>query len=330
MKKELFHIGEFNLELGGRLQGLNLVYHSSNVKQPRKVVWIFHALTGSSNPYHWWNDLLKQASWIDPALDLIICANLLGSCYGTNWSKAEENEEETLLPFITVRDNVNAFCLLANHLGVEKIDIGIGGSLGGSQLLEWNIIDPFLFDKIILIACGAKESTWAKAAHYIQRRALENDQYFKAGDFENAHEGLKTARSVGMLTYRSHDCYEKFQADCHQTVRDFKVESYLKHQENKFIERFNPLSYYLLSQTLDTHSIARDRGTSFAIVLNQILAKSLIIGIESDMLCPIQDQLFMHKHIKNSTFECIESVYGHDGFLVESQKINEIITTFLN
>ena len=330
VKKQFLHINSLELELGGKLEGLDLCYHINEVKQAKKVVWVFHALTASSNPFNWWSDLLDKAEWLDPEQDLIICANLLGSCYGTKWDLAiDTNNKGTELPKLTIRDNIAAFELLREYLSIDSIDIGIGGSLGGAQLLEWTVSQPSLFKESILLACGAAESSWGKAAHYAQRRSIEVDPNFIKGKYETAIEGLKIARSIGMLTYRSQACYKAFQSDDASEVENYKIVGYLQYQEEKFAEHFDAKSYYILSNTLDTHTIERNRMPADE-VLAAIESRSLIIGINSDMLCPIEDQEYLAKHINNAQLEKIDSIYGHDGFLLESDKINEIINSFLN
>lgn len=330
MEKKFFHISQLGLESGAQIHDLNLCYHILNSDGKGKTIWIFHALTASSNPMEWWNDLVENANWIDLENDRIICANLLGSCYGTTWYRVLDRDGQKLeLPLISVRDNIKAFDLLRQELDIYKVDIALGGSLGGSQLLEWNIYSKDLFERSIFLACSPHESTWGKAAHFAQRRAIESDEAFKRGDYLNVKEGLKVARTIGMLTYRSRECFDHFQSDEQSRMEDFKVESYLKYQEEKFLERFNAKAYYILSKTLDTHDLSRDRF-SLSDALLKINSKSLVIGISSDMLCPIEDQRVLAQGIPNASLKEIESIYGHDGFLVEHKIINETIRDFLN
>lgn len=320
MIKKKLHIEEFILESREKLRDLTVTFHHR--EGSGKTVWIFHALSASSDPFEWWLDVMN-GSWLSPD-DQLICVNMLGSCYGTEFSTAIDSKGDLVeLPLITVRDNAKLFSIVAEYLSVDRIDIGIGGSLGGSCLLEWKLIQSDLFDKVIALASSTKESVWGKAAHYAQRKALREDEFFNIGKYDSATRGIMQARTIGMLTYRSRASFEVMQADEESLLKDFQVESYLKYQEKKFAERFDAKSYFLLSQTLDTHDIFRDRREVI------IKGRVLLIGISTDYLCSIQDQEQLLDVCPEGKMKIIESIYGHDGFLVESKKINELILQFL-
>lgn len=334
MEKELI-IDALELESGEILKEAKIVYHTFGKmnKDQSNVVWVFHALTANSNPKSWWNGIVGDDKVINEKDHFIVCANILGSCYGSTGPLSINPESKRPyyydFPFITIRDIVNGHKALQKHLGIEKISLGIGGSMGGSQLLEWTIQEPALFGKISLLATSPKESPWGIATHTMQRRAIETDPSWGKEIKQAGIDGLKVARGIGMLSYRSYESFENSQVDEEENkVEDFKASTYLDYQGKKFAQRFNAYSYHTLSQTLDTHNISRDRGP-IEDVLKNIKNKSLIIGISSDMLCPVKEQALMAEHMPNNEFVTIDSEYGHDGFLVEAETISKHLNDFL-
>lgn len=332
--KHILSIEELALESGEVLENIELAYHTYGKmnKDQSNVVWVFHALTADSDPKSWWKGVIGGDAVINEKDHFIVCANILGSCYGSTGPLSINPKTKYPyyydFPFITIRDIVSAHQLLKEHLGINKISLGIGGSMGGSQLLEWTLREPQLFDKLTVIAASAKESPWGIATHTMQRKAIENDSTWGKEIKQAGKEGLKIARGIGMLSYRSYEAFEKAQSDEKDKVDDFKASTYLSYQGEKFANRFNAYSYHTLSKTLDTHNLARNRG-ELNEVLSEIKQDTLIIGITSDMLCPVKEQQYMSEHIPNNEFHQIESNFGHDGFLVESEKINNHLKTFL-
>jgi homoserine O-acetyltransferase len=215
-------------------------------------------------------------------------------------------------------------------LGIQKINTIYGGSLGGYQALEWAIIEPNVFEKMVLVSSSARESAWGIAIHTAQRLAVETDTTWRDMTPNAGAKGLKTARAIGMLSYRNYDAYVRTQTDNDfQKLDNYKASSYIHYQGEKLVKRFNAYSYWLLTKALDSHNIARDRGTPEE-VLKNISTKTLIIGISSDMLCPVNEQKHLADYIPNSTFVEIDSPYGHDGFLIEGKAIGEIVKKHFN
>lgn len=330
-----FEIEEFELESGEKLKDVSIAYHTFGKlnKEGTNVVWVFHALTADSNPKTWWKGVVGENGVINEEDHFIVCANILGSCYGTTGplsvNPATKQPYYYDFPLITIRDIVKGHQLLKEHLKINQIYLGIGGSMGGSQLLEWTIQEPELFDKLSLLATSPKESPWGIATHSMQRKAIETDITWGSENKQAGLKGLQVARGIGMLSYRSYASFEEKQKDELDKVDDFKASSYLDYQGKKFAQRFNAFSYYSLSKSLDTHNISRNRKT-IQEVLKGIKSKSLIIGISSDMLCPVKEQAFMAESMPNNQFVTIDSDYGHDGFLVESEKISKHLKAFLN
>ncbi len=329
------HSKTFHLESGRTLPGFHLAYTTYGQLNDAKdnVVWIFHALTANSDPVEWWSGLVGQGKLFDPANYFIVCVNMPGSAYGSI-GPLDSNPSTGLpyyhdFPSLTTRDMIRLYETLRKNLGIEQIHIGIGGSLGGQQLLEWAIEDPELFQNIIPIATNAFHSPWGIAFNASQRMAIEADQTWKQQKDDAGKEGLKAARSIALLSYRHYEAYGFSQIEEGNEKRDgFKSESYQRYQGEKLVNRFNAFSYYFLSKTMDAHNVGRDRG-SVEEALKKITAKTLVIGIGNDLLFPIGEQQFLAKTINGAYFKSIESFYGHDGFLLEYEQISKAILSFL-
>ena len=225
---------------------------------------------------------------------------------------------------------IRSYQPLKNFLGIEKIKIGIGGSMGGQQLLEWAIDEPTLFEYILPIATNARHSAWGIAFNASQRFCIEMDPTWKKNDKSAGMEGMKAARSVALLSYRHYETYHTSQSEHHsEKLEYYKSESYHKYQGEKLSLRFNAFSYYFLSKSMDSHNVGRGRE-SIEGALQKIRAKTLSIGISSDLLFPVSEQAFIADNIPGARFESIDSLYGHDGFLLEYENIERLIKSFLN
>lgn len=325
------HNHPITLESGKTLSSVEIAYNTYGTLNADKsnVVWICHALTANSDAMDWWASFLKDGQMYDLSDTFIVCANILGSCYGTsgplNINPNTNQPYYSTFPEITVRDMVQVHILLRKHLEIEKINTIYGGSLGGYQVLEWVLTEPEMFNKMVLVSTSARESAWGIAIHTAQRLAIETDPTWKEMREDAGAKGLKTARAIGMLSYRNYDAYVRTQTDEDNNKLDnYKASSYIHYQGEKLVKRFNAFSYWILTKALDSHNIARHRG-KIEDVLKTIKAQTLIIGISSDMLCPVKEQLFLTEHIPNSKFVEIDSPYGHDGFLIEGKIISEIV-----
>lgn len=329
MAKQFFTINQaFKLELGGHLLNPTVAYTTYGTLSEKKdnVVWVFHALTAASNAEEWWPGMIGKNSVIDSKKYFIVCANILGSCYGSTGPNSIDPETGNQylhdFPVVTIRDIVNAFVELRKHLGIEKIKFAIGGSCGGYQVLEWMLTEPKVIEEFCVLVTSAKENPWGVAIHTAHRSAIELDPTWKTNDEKAGLEGMKAARQIGLLFYRNHEIYNQLQAETSEEVtHNFKATSYLKYQGEKLAKRFSPISYYKLTQVLDTHNIARGRNKSIRQVLESINQKGLVISISSDMLCPPDEQKFIAAHIPNAEYVEIDSLFGHDGFLLEYEKI---------
>ena len=313
----------FTLESGVSLPKLKIAYHYYGEYTPgKKVAWVCHALTANSDVAEWWKGLVGEGSIINPNDYFIVCANIIGSCYGST--------QTDQFPMITIRDMVKANILLRQHLGIESIDLLLGGSMGGYQALEWAIMEPTVIQKMFLIATTAAESAWAIAIHTAQRLAIEADTTWKDAKPNAGAKGLKAARAIGILTYRNYDIFKEKQTDADaEKIDDLKAASYINYQGDKLVNRFNAYSYWLLTKSMDSHHIARGRGGDLKATLSSIQTPTLIIGINSDILCPLTEQKFMEAHMPNASLVAIDSMYGHDGFIIETAQITTHLKAWL-
>jgi homoserine O-acetyltransferase len=336
VKTKFFHYRKpFELEGGAILPELQIAYHTYGTLNEAKdnVVWVCHALTANADVADWWNGLVGEGFLIDPKEHFIVCANMLGSCYGSSSPTTHNlitNETYYIdFPQVSVKDMVKAHDLLRQELGIEEISVCIGGSMGGQQVLEWAILQPEIFKKLVLLATNAKHSPWGIAFNESQRLAIYADSTWNELRQDAGQAGLCAARSIALLSYRNYGTYVNRQSEeTNEKTDDFKASSYQRYQGVKLVRRFNVLSYLILSKAMDSHNVGRGRA-NVAQALAQIQAKTLVIGITSDILFPPSEQQFLAKHIPNAQYVEIDSPYGHDGFLVETAKITEVLKAFL-
>ena len=325
---------EFALESGDVLQNLTIGFHTYGQLNDKKdnVVWVCHALTANSDVLDWWTGLFGSGKQFDPKDYFIVCVNTIGSCYGSTGPASPRLNQRPLLenfPLVTTRDVAKVFDLVKIDLGIETIDTLIAASLGGQQALEWSILNPTLFKNLILIATNARHSAFGIAFNESQRLAIYSDSTYGNGAINGAKNGLKTARSLALLSYRSYEIYDKAQTDNESDkVDEFKASSYQRYQGDKLAERFNAYAYVALSKMMDSHNIGRGK-TSIEEALKQIAVRTLVIGITSDRLFPTVEQRFIAEHVKNAEYTEITSDYGHDGFLIETESISNLIEDFL-
>lgn len=326
---------DFQFENGEVISGLEIAYQTFGKLNDDKsnIVWVCHALTANADVFDWWIGLFGEDDYFNPRDHFIVCANVIGSCYGTTNPlsiNAETGEPYYLsFPQYTVRDIVAQHKLLAKHLNITEINVLIGGSLGGQQAVEWAIDEPWRINNLILIATNAVHSPWGIAFNESQRLALESDSTFINNTPEGGKNGLKAARSIALLSYRNYETYENSQQEnSNDKTDDFKAASYQKYQGDKLVKRFNAYSYWYLTKVMDSHNVGRNRS-SVKDALKVIQSKTLVIGIRSDILFPPSEQKFLASNISGATYLEIDSFYGHDGFLIETGILTYEIFNFL-
>lgn len=300
-----------------------------DLSRPKPLVWVFHALTGNSDPTDWWGGIIGPGKRIDPGKHSIVCANVLGSCYGTTGPTSINPQTGKpwlrSFPLVSIRDMVRAHELLRQHLSIERIDLAIGSSLGAFQALEWAIMHPMRIQNLLFIAASARCSPWAKAFNEAQRMALMADQGFFCDKPGGGRDGLKAARAIAMLSYRSFEAYHQTQLDPENHALDnYRACSYQQYQGEKLARRFNAHAYYTISKAFDTHDAGRGRG-GLKKALGSIKAITHCISIQTDLLFPVSEVKKVAEMVPGATHQTIESFYGHDGFLVENDTLAGII-----
>jgi len=336
MNSKVFYYDDpFILESGKQLEQLQIGFHTYGVlnENGNNVVWVCHALTANSNVFDWWQGLFGNKDYFNPDEYFIVCANVLGSPYGTtnplSINLLTGEPYYLSYPQFTIRDIVSAHQLLAAHLHIKDIEILIGGSLGGQQAIEWAIMEPERIKTLILIASNAWHSPWGIAFNESQRLAISSDYTFFNNVPNGGQKGLKAARSIALLSYRNYTSYSVTQQEENDNIADqYRAASYQNYQGEKLINRFNAYSYWYLSKSMDSHHVGRNRhGAEKALSL--VKANTLVISIKSDILFPLEEQKYLCQHIPKSSLIEIDSFYGHDGFLIETGAITNVISHFL-
>ncbi len=346
---------EFPLTLGGSLPGITLAYETwgeLNAKGDNAVV-VLHALSGSSHVRSsaehptpgWWEKFLDGSGTIRPDRHFIICANLLGGCYGSTGPLSIDprtgRRHMTLFPPIAIDDMVNGFRLLLRFLGVERGITVIGGSMGGMLVLDWAARFPAEVRQAIVLAAPGKSYAQTIALRSVQREAILSDPDWQEGWYDEVRRpvrGLALARKIGIITYRSdREFRERFGRQVldprpHFLQGKFQVQSYLDHQGEKFVERFDPNTYLYYSRAMDLY----DLGQGFASLeegIRRIEARCLFFAFDTDILCPVYQVEELHHALagagRDSRFCLVSTPHGHDAFLIELDALNRELEKFL-
>ena len=327
----------FPLERGGSLPGITIAYHTYGQLNEKRdnCIWVCHALTANSDVADWWPNTVVPESFLDPEKYFIVCANILGSCYGSTGPLSIDPSTGQpwydTFPKLTIRDVVNAHILLADHLGLSSIFSLIGSSVGGFQAVEWAVMQPYRFRSVILIATAPYASPWTIAIDETQRMTIFADKSYGEKRPDAAKDGLAAARAIGLLTYRGGKGYNLTQQDQFtDEVPDYhRACSYQRHQGNKLVNRFDAYSYVTILDTFDTHNVGRGRnGISEALKLIQ--SPVLCVGITTDMIFTPEEMKEFSDMIPGSIYREISSQFGHDGFLVEYSLLKSIILDFFS
>lgn len=338
------------LECGDVLSDLVVAFETwGRLNESRSnAVLISHALTGDSHaigpkgPGHpsvgWWDGLIGPGLAIDTEQFYVVCPNVLGGCQGTTGpsSKAPDGHPYgPRFPLITIRDQVAAEVVLADRLGIARWFSVIGGSMGGMRSLEWSVGYPQRVERAVVLAVGAATSAEQIALSSLQIRAIQTDPSFAGGYYyetsERPDEGLNIARGIGQLSYRSAQEFDirfgrKAQGD-EDPLRGgrYAVESYLEYQGDKLSARFDANSYITLSKAMNRHDVGRGRG-GIPAALRGVRANVTVIGIASDRLYPLSQQQEISDYLPGGDGPVIiDSITGHDGFLLEIDAIGKIV-----
>lgn len=339
------------LEAGGRLDGVQIAYETWGELAPDRsnAVLVVHALTGDSHaagpvgPGHsqpgWWDPLIGLGAALDTSRYFVVCPNVLGGCQGTTGPAsiaADRRPYGSRFPTITIRDQVVVEAALADRLGIERWHAVVGGSMGGMRVLEWAVGFPDRLQHAVVISVGAKATAEQIALCSAQIRAIRADPDWRNGDYDSApgdgpHTGLSLARSIGQISYRSELEFDQRFGRDHQGDENplaggrYAVESYLAYHGEKLARRFDANSYIVLSQAMNHHDVGRGRG-GVATALGRVTAEVTLAGISSDRLYPLRLQHELAELVPTAgSVEVIDSIHGHDGFLIESDAVGKVV-----
>ena len=321
------------LESGAVLTDFSIAYSTYgqlNAEQSN-VIWIVHALTGDSQVATWWNGIVGENGLFNFSNHFIICANLIGSSYGsTNPLSTNPNTGTSYFydfPSLTTRDLAHSLELLRKYLKVEQIHTLIGGSLGGQVALEWAFLLGSKLANAIVIAATAKTSPWVIGFNEAQRMAIAADGSWGEDHPDAGKKGLEAARAIAMLSYRNPLDLNAKQQESTEKLDGFLASSYLNYQGAKLAKRFHAFSYWTLTKSMDSHDMGRSRG-GLENALNTIYARVFAIGVNSDLLFLPEESKFISKMVPSGQYGEIISTTGHDAFLIEFQQLSRLIQKF--
>ena len=339
-----------DLEAGGHLSEITVAYETwgkLNANSSNAVL-VLHALTGDSHvsgpvePGHpspgWWGPLVGPDAPIDTNRYFVVCPNVLGGCQGTtgpsSWA-GDGRPYGSRFPVVTVKDQVAVERALASELGIDTWSAMVGGSMGGMRAMQWAVDFPSKLERAIVIATGAAASAEQIALCWLQDQAIRLDPHFRGGDYYDAERGpatgLAIARGIGHLSYRSEmELQRRFANNPQdhevplQTGR-YAVKSYLEHHGKKLIGRFDANSYLVLSEAMNHYDLGRGHGGTRA-ALSRVKAQVTVAGISSDRLYPLRLQWELAERLGCADdVRVIDSIIGHDAFLVEHRAVGEVI-----
>ncbi|MFF8958212.1 homoserine O-acetyltransferase [Streptomyces sp. NPDC014894] len=340
------------LEAGGRLPGVRLAYETWGRLRPdaSNAVLVLHALTGDSHvvgpaePGHptpgWWEGLIGPGRALDTDRWYVVAPNVLGGCQGTTGPAARRPDGRRWggsFPFLTTRDQTAAEALLADRLGIDRWAMVIGGSMGGMRALEWAVTHPGRTEALLLLACPAETGADQIAWSSVQLHAIRADRNWHGGDYHDAapghgpHRGLGLARRLAHVTYRGEaELDARFRRSAQGTEDPwrggrYQVESYLDHHAAKLVRRFDAGSYVVLTEAMNSHDVGRGRGGTAA-ALRRVRARTLVAGVDSDRLYPLEQQRRLAAQIPGADrLRVVESAHGHDGFLIEAEQVDALV-----
>jgi homoserine O-acetyltransferase len=343
------------LEAGGRLGPVDVAYETWGEFDATRsnAVLVLHALSldshviGPAGPGHpspgWWPGIIGPGAPIDTNRYFVVCPNVLGGCQGSTGpaSLAPDGKRYgSRFPVITIRDQVQVEALLADHLGISRWAAVVGGSMGGMRVLEWCVGFPERVDKAVVVAVGAAATAEQIGLCSLQVRAIRADPAFAGGDYydnkEGPAQGMAIARGIGQVSYRTaaelDQRFGRQPQGAEQPLRGgrYGIESYLEHQGDTLLRRFDANSYIVLSEAMNHHDVGRGRG-GIASALQEIRADVAVVGISSDRLYPMELQYEMAGLLPGTPdVGIVDSLVGHDGFLVETAAVGAWIAQALN
>lgn len=334
MQTQSFHSSTpLILESGEILEQYTLAYSTYGTlnADQSNVIWVVHALTGDTQVAEWWSGLVGEHALYNFSDHFIICANLLGSAYGST-NALSENPATGFpyyydFPVCSTRDLAESLEKLRKHLKIERIHTLIGGSLGGQVALEWAYTLGSKLHHAIIIASTAKTSPWVIGFNEAQRMAIAADSTWGQFHSHAGEKGLEAARAVAMLSYRNPTDINVKQKESVEKIDNFLASSYLRYQGSKLAKRFQAFSYWALTKAMDSHDIGRGRH-GIELSLNAIQARVLAVGVNSDLLFLAEESRLISELVPNGNYGEILSTAGHDAFLIEFDQLTKLIDRF--
>lgn len=355
-RRRFAQVGTVLLERGGRLDDVQVAYETWGELNPARdnAVLVLHALTGDSHvcgdpgPGHptpgWWDGLIGPGQPLDTGRWFVVAPNVLGGCQGSTGPASDSPNGRpygSRFPFVTVRDQVAVEALLADRLGIDTWGLVVGGSMGGMRALEWAVTLPERVRRLLVLASTAQATGDQIAWCAPQLAAIRSDPGFRGGDYYDAapgtgpHLGLGVARRVAHATYRaSSEINLRFGRSAQQGEDPlggggrYAVESYLDHHAEKLVHRFDANSYVVLTEAMNSHDVGRGRG-GVSNALRRVSARTAVAAIDSDRLYPVPLSVEIAGGISDAVLEVLQSPHGHDGFLVEVEKVSAIVAELL-
>ena len=345
-------LGPFETEGGDRIDAVEVAFRvwgetdaAGRPVAPDGVAVVCHALSGDADAAAWWPGMVGPGRPLDPGRRPVVCANALGSCYGTTGPATRAVGGWRLgssFPRITVRDQARLHARLLDALGVDRVAVAAGASMGGMQALELALCDLDAgrdrVRRLVLIGMGAAHGAWQIATSEAQRLALRADPRWCGGDFPAEAPpvaGLAAARAMALLTYRTPELFaERHGRAPHDTPNEtldaprFAAESYVRYQGERFAARFDAGSYLALTEAMDDHDVGRGRGGTPA-ALARLGADALCVGISSDRLYPPAEARALAEALPTGRYAELDSAFGHDAFLVQPDALDAIVRPFL-
>jgi homoserine O-acetyltransferase len=355
-QRRFAEIGDLQLESGRLLPDVRIAYETTGTLTPARdnAVLVLHALTGDSHvtgpagPGHptpgWWGGLVGAGRALDTERFFVVTPNVLGGCQGTTGPSSPAPDGRpwgSRFPFLTVRDQVAAEVALADALGIDRWALVVGGSMGGMRVLEWAVSMPERVAAMTPIATTTAATADQIAWCAPQLAAIRADPHWNGGDYHELPEdrwptaGLGVARRIAQVTYRTAAEFQRRFGREAQAGEDpttggrYAVESYLDHHAGKLAGRFDAGSYVVLTEAMNSHDVGRDRGGRVS-ALARVRARTTVVAIDSDRLYPVPLSQEIADLVPGACGPVVvESLTGHDGFLLETSAVGDVVAEVL-
>ena len=306
-----------------------------------------HAASSEADPTPgWWEYMVGPGRPIDTERYFVVCVNSLGSCFGSTGpasiNPASGRRYGLEFPELAVEDIAAVGRALVRRLGIERLAAVVGASLGGMSALAHAVLFPSEVARLAALSAAARPQSWAIAVRSLQREVIRSDPAWNGGEYDERsrpREGMRLARKLGLISYRSAEEWEQrfgrsrvAEPEADPFGTEFQVESYLDANARKFIDTFDPNAYLYLSRAMDRFDLAEHGGSVEAALARVQAAHSLVVGVETDVLFPLVQQRALAEGLRRAgravRFEALDSVQGHDAFLVDEERFAPVVRAF--